>query len=121
MKILCTIVVAAAGLSLSTVSTAQPSPTNDPAPGAAAIMNSDYSAAVKEIQSSDTSPYDPARSINLGIAFAKTGETAKAEREFRQVLNEDDVQIVVANGGTYSSHQVAWRALDALKSGVLSH
>ena len=120
MKIFTAIALAAAGVSLPVGAFAQLATVNDPAPGATAIMNSDYSAAVKEIQSAPVSPYDPARSINLGIAFAKMGDAAKAEREFRQVLNEEDVQIVVANGGTFSSHEVASRALDSLKAGALS-
>jgi hypothetical protein len=34
-------------------------------------------------------------------------------------LREDDVQIVVANGKTYSSHDVASRALAQLEAGTL--
>lgn len=82
-------------------------------------MTSNYANAEREIRSADVSPYDPARSINLGIVFAKTGRPDKAEREFRQVLGEEDVPIVVANGKTYSSHDVASRALAALQSGAL--
>ena len=51
--------------------------------------------------------------------FAKTGQQDKAAREFREVLREDDVQIVVASGKTYSSHDVASRALAALEAGKL--
>ena len=99
---------------------AQLAPYNDPTPGSASIMSSDYATAEKEVRSADVSPYDPARSINLGIIFAKTGRPDKAEREFRQVLNEEDVSIVVANGKTYSSHEVASRALASLKAGTLT-
>jgi hypothetical protein len=110
----------ALALIASTPAAAQFAQVNDPAPGYSSLLSSDYAGAEREIRSSDVSRYDPARTINLGIAFAKTGQADKAEREFRQVLREDDVQIVVANGGTYSSHQVAYRALDALKAGALS-
>lgn len=120
MAITSGIAFAAAGLLFSTAATAQYASSNDPAPGTASIMNSDYASAEREIRSADVSPYDPARSINLGIVFAKTGHPDKAAREFRQVLSEDDVQIVVANGRTYSSHQVAEHALAELESGVLS-
>jgi Flp pilus assembly protein TadD len=115
-----TTAVGVAGMLISTAVTAQPRPSSEPAPGSAAIMKSDFSTAEREIRGADVSPYDPARSINLGIVFAKTGRADKAEREFREVLREDDVQIIVANGKTYSSHDVASRALAALQSGALS-
>jgi len=119
MKLLAGFAFAVAGMS-PTASFAQHAQ-DDPAPGYSSLLNSDYATAEREIRSSNAGPYDPARSINLGVAFAKLGDAARAEREFRQVLREDDVQIVVANGGTFSSHEVALRALDAMKSGVLRH
>ena len=120
MKVLVLAALPVAALIASAPASAQFAQVNDPAPGYSSLLSSDYAGAEREIRSSDVSRYDPARTINLGIAFAKMGQADKAEREFRQVLREDDVQIVVANGNTYSSHQVAYRALDALKAGVLS-
>ena len=119
MKFVTTAILSAAGLVIPAAGLAQMAPYNDPTPGSASIMGSNYSTAEKEIRSADVSPYDPARSINLGIVFAKTGHPDKAAREFHQVLREDDVQIVVANGKTYSSHDVASRALAALEAGQL--
>ena len=110
----------AAALLLPTPALAQYLPQNDPAPGASSLMSSNFSSAEREIRGADVSRYDPARSINLGIAVAKTGQVEKAQREFNQVLREDDVQLVVANGRSYSSHEVAQRALDAMHGGVLS-
>lgn len=120
MKLTTAIGLSAAGLILPSPSLAQLAPYNDPAPGSASILGSNYGVAEQEIRSANVSPYDPARSINLGIVFAKTGRADKAEREFRQVLSEEDVSIVVANGKTYSSHAVASRALAALESGQLT-
>jgi Flp pilus assembly protein TadD len=108
-----------AALAVPAAALAQAGPYNDPAPGSASILSSDYATAEREVRSADVSPYDPARSINLGIIFAKTGRADKAAREFRQVLSEDDVSIVVANGKTYSSHEVASKALAALEAGQL--
>jgi predicted dehydrogenase len=119
MKLVAAITLSAAGLVLPSAALAQAGPYNDPTPGSASILGSDYSTAEREIRSADVSPYDPARSINLGIVFAKTGHPDKAAREFREVLSEDDVQIVVASGKTYSSHDVASRALAALEAGKL--
>jgi Flp pilus assembly protein TadD len=110
----------AAAFLLPAPALAQYLPQNDPAPGASSLMSSNFSSAEREIRGADVSRYDPARSINLGIAFAKTGQVEKAQREFNQVLREDDVQLVVANGRSYSSHEVAQRALDAMHGGVLS-
>lgn len=120
MKLPTAIAFAAAGAGLATASVAQMAPYNDPTPGSASILSSNYANAEREIRSADVSPYDPGRSINLGIVFAKTGHPDKAAREFRQVLAEDDVQIVVANGKTYSSHAVANRALAELQAGVFA-
>ena len=117
MTILKLLAVATAGFSTAGLAQAY----NEPAPGSAAIMSSDFATAEREIRGADLSPYDPARSLNLGVVFANMGERAKAEREFRQVLSEEDVQIIVASGGTYSSHDVARRALAELDRGILSH
>jgi hypothetical protein len=64
--------------------------------------------------------YDPASTINLGIALAKTGHPDQAADQFRRALVLDDVQIVVADGQMVMSHDVARRALAALQNGVLS-
>jgi hypothetical protein len=119
MKLVFAVALATTGLVISSPSLAQMAPYNDPAPGSASILGSDYATAEREIRTADVSPYDPARSINLGIIFAKTGRADKAAREFRQVLSEEDVPIVVASSKTYSSHEVASRALAELQSGVL--
>jgi len=77
---------------------------NDPAPGASSLMHS-----------------DPARAINLGIALAKTGRKDEAAQQFRSVLMQDDVEMIVADGQTIASHVLAERALASLQNGVLSH
>ena len=110
---------AAAACTSAPAAAAQLGPTREAAPGYSSLLKSDYSSAEKEIRAANVSAYDPARSINLGVVFAKTGHPDNAAREFRQVLREDDVQIVVANGKTYSSHDVAARALAQLEAGTL--
>ena len=96
------------------------SQTNDPAPGYSSLLKSDYSNAERELRSANVSAYDPARSINLGIVLAKQGDRAGAAKQFNQVLFEEDVEMVVADGQTAMSHEVARRALSALQNGVLS-
>lgn len=112
--------VAPLALVVSVPATAQFNATNDPAPGAASLIGSDYATAEREIRAANVSEFDPARSINLGIALAKQGDQAKAEELFRSVLSQDDVEMVVANGNTVMSHDLARVALASLERGVLS-
>jgi Flp pilus assembly protein TadD len=112
--------LAAPALAISAPAAAQLGQVNDPAPGYSSLMNADYATAEREIRAADVSKYDPARSINLGIALAKTGRKDAAARQFRYVLGEEDVEFIVANGETLMSHDVARRALASLENGVLS-
>ena len=112
--------LAAALLVATPAAAGQFSQVNDPAPGAASLLNSDYANAEREIRSADVSKYDPARSINLGIALAKQGRKGDAAKYFNRVLLEQDVEMVLADGETVMSHDVAQRALSALENGVLS-
>lgn len=93
---------------------------NDPAPGYSSLLHSDFTNAEREIRGSKVAAGDPAAAINLGIALAKTGRRAEAAEQFRSVLAQDDVEMVVANGETVMSHAVAERALASLQDGVLS-
>jgi Flp pilus assembly protein TadD len=93
---------------------------NEPAPGYSSLLGANYGKAEREIRSANVSAYDPARSINLGVALAKTGRADEAAAQFRSVLLEDDVEMVVANGSTAMSHDVARRALAALQDGTFS-
>ena len=111
---------AAALLASAPASAAQLGSYNDPAPGASSLMRSDFSNAEREIRGAKVDASDPARAINLGIALAKTGRRAEAAEQFRSVLTQEDVEMVVANGETVMSHAVAERALASLQSGVLS-
>ena len=118
MKLL--ISTALTALLVASPASAQLGQVNDPAPGYSSLLRSDYSTAEREIRSANVSAYDPARSINLGIALAKQGHRAEAANEFNRVLGEEDVELIVANGETIMSHDVARRALAALENGPLS-
>jgi hypothetical protein len=110
----------AAALFVSAPASAQLAQVNDPAPGYSSLMSADYATAEREIRAANVSKYDPARSINLGIALAKQGRTSAAAEQFNHVLMEQDVEMVVADGQTVMSHDLAHRALDSLEHGVLS-
>ena len=118
MKLL--ISTALTALLVASPASAQLGQVNDPAPGYSSLLRSDYSTAEREIRSANVWAYDPARSINLGIALAKQGHRGEAATEFNRVLTEEDVEMVVANGQTVMSHDVARRALAALENGPLS-
>jgi hypothetical protein len=111
----------AAALLSSTVASAQIAmEAPDAAPGYSAIMSADFARAERDIRGADVSKYDPARLINLGVVLAKTGRREAAERSFKKVLMQDDVQLILFNGETANSHDVALRALASLHNGVLS-
>jgi hypothetical protein len=107
-------------LLVSAPASAQFAAVNDPAPGAASLMNSDYATAEQQIRGANVSKYDPARSMNLGIALAKQGHPDQAAKQFNRVLLEADVEMIVADGQTVMSHDLARRALASLENGVLS-
>jgi hypothetical protein len=79
-----------------------------------AIMKSDFAAAERQIRESGLSKYDPAVSLNLGLVYAKTGRTEKAAKQFLRVLSEDEVELILANESSISSHDAARRALATL-------
>lgn len=103
---------------VSTPAIAQFATVNEPAPGYGSLLGANYGKAESEIRSANVSAYDPARSINLGIALAKTGRGGDAAAQFRSVLLEENVEMVVADGETVMSHDVARRALTALQNGT---
>ena len=58
--------------------------------------------------------------MNLGIALAKQGRKGEAAKQFNKVLLEADVEMVVADGKSVMSHDLARYALASLQNGVLS-
>ena len=105
-----------AGIGLSSAAAAQQAEVNYPAGslGFDAIMKSDYAAAERQIRNSGLSKYDAGRSLNLGFVLAKTGRTEQAAQLFLRVLEEDEVELILADDSSISSHDAARRALAAL-------
>lgn len=61
---------------------------------------------------------DPARMINLGIAYAREGREADARRLFRAAAQDDTpVRLEVAGGDWIDSRELARRALRMLERG----
>jgi Flp pilus assembly protein TadD len=113
--------LAAAALLASTAAAAQDAEIGYPkgSLGYGAIMSGDYAAAEQQIRESNLSKYDPARALNLGFVYAKTGRPDKAAKQFRRVLLQDDLELVMADGSTTSSHEAAKRALALLQTSQL--
>jgi len=82
--------------------------------GVQAIMNADFAEAERRLDDFRVHERDPARLINLGYVFSKTGRVEAAARLFEQVLEEDNVELILADGRTMSSHDIARAELKAL-------
>lgn len=82
------------------------------------LMAADYALAEKQLRA-DVRVYrkDPAKLINYGLALAKTGHADEARKAFNQVLSEDEIELIMADGSTLASHDVAIRGLKMIKSG----
>lgn len=85
--------------------------------GVQAIMNADYAEAERQLDDFRVYKNDPGRLINLGFVLMKTGRTDDAARHFEQVLSEENVDLIVADGRTMASHDIARRALSNLRAG----
>ena len=118
MKHLNSLVLAA--ILLPAAATAQVQTTaNEPTPGSSAILQANYGKAERALSGSSLGDFDAAKSINLGIVMGMTGRAAEAEKLFNEVIRHDEVAIVVANGDSKSSHDVARKALAQLQAGTL--
>ncbi|WP_285713333.1 tetratricopeptide repeat protein [Erythrobacter oryzae] len=69
-------------------------------------------------QASAADPRDAAVLINLGIAYAQTGDEARARDAFRQALAcEEVVELTTAEGTATDSRRLARKALKMLERG----
>ena len=64
---------------------------------------------------------DPARLINLGQAYARTGRTAEAAQLFLTAMeSRDQIDLILADGKVMNSREAAKQALAKLQSRVAS-
>ena len=118
MRKVSSVAIAMAALALSSPATAQKAEIGYPAGslGFDAIMKSDLATAERQLRQSGLSKYDAGRALNLGYVLAKTGRAEQAARQFERVLREDEVELILADDSSLSSHVAAKRALAALAS-----
>ncbi|WP_265570353.1 tetratricopeptide repeat protein [Sphingomicrobium nitratireducens] len=80
-----------------------------------AIVAQDYEKAEAQLlKANGVSRNDPARLINLGHVFAKTGRAAEAKVMFTRAADARDVALVLADGSVASSRELAQAALSQL-------
>ena len=108
--------IAVVALALSSPATAQKAEIGYPAGslGFEALMKSDLATAERQLRESGLSKYDAGRALNLGYVLAKTGREQQAARQFLRVLQEEEVELILADDSSLSSHVAARRALAAL-------
>ena len=75
-------------------------------------------AAITQLEDRSANAADPARLINLGIAYARTGDAAKARVLFERAYQARDwVELETATGSWVDSRTLARQALAMLDSG----
>ncbi|MGB5077262.1 MAG: tetratricopeptide repeat protein [Sphingorhabdus sp.] len=87
-----------------------------------ALNSGDNEQAIKQILASEkVSRNDPARLINLGQAYARTGRTYEAKELFTAAMaSRDEVDLILADGRVMSSKEAARQALLKLQARVAS-
>jgi Flp pilus assembly protein TadD len=81
-----------------------------------ALVSADYGRAEQQLRSDHrVHSNDPGRLLNYGLVLAKTGRMAEARKLFKQVLAEDEIELILADGETAGSHEVARRGLAMTK------
>lgn len=85
----------------------------------AALVDGNALTAIELLQSElKASPQDPAILINLGIAYAQTGDEAEARTHFEAALTSRQViELDTANGRTTDSRRLARQAISMLDRG----
>ena len=83
--------------------------------GYAALMARDYVTAERQLRASnEVAADDPARLINLGQVLIQTGRQAEGTALLDQARKVEDVELILGNGRTMWSRDVARRALSTV-------
>ena len=87
-----------------------------------ALIAGDNSRAIAQIMANErVNRNDPARLINLGQAYARTGRTAEAAQLFTTAMeSRDQIDLILADGKVMNSREAAKQALAKLQSRVAS-
>lgn len=94
--------------------------------GYAALLQGNYSAALEQMQAAEkqSSPAalrDPARLINMGLAYAKMGDATAARSHYKAAITAPtSFDIVLSDGRVMDSRVAARQALRRLDQGYAS-
>ena len=77
-----------------------------------AIASGQFDAAIERLE--PMWPYDPARLINLGNAYAGAGRMKQAREAYRSARFAPEMMLLLANGEEESSRVIARRAMGRL-------
>lgn len=84
-----------------------------------ALAAGDNVRAVDDMMNGSISRHDPAFLLNLGQAYARTGQIAEAREMFRAAARKsENVDLVLADGRVISSKQAARQALATVQVGL---
>lgn len=87
--------------------------------GYEALAAGDHERAVRDMLAGNVSRHDPAFLLNLGQAYARSGELSKARELFRLAAKKRDVvDLVLADGRVMSSKLAARQALATVQVGI---
>ena len=85
--------------------------------GFAELMRGEEAAAIAAIGSSHEAD-DPAKHINLGIAYARRGDTDLARRHFQRVIDKREIiELQTSTGAWVDARTLARQALTMLDQG----
>ena len=87
-----------------------------------ALVAGDNERAIEQmLTNAKVSRNDPARLINLGQAYARTGRTFEAQQLFTAAMaSRDEVDLILADGRVMNSKEAARLALAKLQARVAS-
>lgn len=93
--------------------------------GYAALLQGNYPAALEQMQAAEeVSPAarrDPARLINMGLAYAKMGDVASARKHYQAAIGAPtSFDIILSDGRVMDSRVAARHALRRLDLGYAS-
>lgn len=81
-----------------------------------ALVKANYGVAEQQILSdSRIAKNDPARLINLGQIYWKTGRTDMAIRVLEAAMRSEEVELILANGEVISSREAARKTLASIR------
>ena len=94
--------------------------------GYAALLKGNYPVALEQMQTAEkqvapAARRDPARLINMGLAYAKMGDAASARSHYKAAIGtERSFDVILADGRVMDSRVAARHALRRLDQGYAS-